>query len=80
MNNLLTLRGVILSQYKTIGDFAKAMGWKRNKASRIINGIQEPSNGEIRQPVEVLEITQDAFMDIFFASMFTKCTNRDKSA
>lgn len=43
----ITIRGMVLSKYKTIGAFADRIGWSRNKASRIINQKQEPDILEI---------------------------------
>ena len=54
MGDIITLRGVVFSRYKTLEDFAKAIGWKRNKASRIINGIQQPDIDDIIELTKVL--------------------------
>ena len=76
MNEIVTLRGVILSRYKTIGAFAKAIGWKRTKASRIINGVQDPDMTDIQEITKLLEIkTQETFIDIFFAPLSTMWNN-----
>lgn len=76
MSELLTLRGVVLSRYKTIGDFAEAIKWKRNKASRVLNGVQQPDAEDIQQMAKCLEINSaDAFMQIFFRSLSTLWTN-----
>ena len=67
MGDLISLRGVILSKYKTIGDFAVAVDWKRNKASRIVNGIQEPNIKDICVLTKTLNIQdQGTFIKIFF--------------
>lgn len=39
----VTFRGVVYSKYKTIADFAQSIGWTRQKATNIVNGVQEPS-------------------------------------
>lgn len=73
--NLVTLKGAVLSKYNSVSNFAKAVGWSRNKTQRIINGVQEPKPSEIKKISEVLEIpNQDMFMSIFFNSMSTKWT------
>ena len=72
--NNITLRGLVLSKYKSISAFASAMGWHRGKATRIINGIQEPNTKEMVLLAEKLEMSQDEFMYIFFDCVFTKCT------
>lgn len=39
----LNFRGLVYSKYKTIAEFAQAIGWTRQKATNIVNGLQEPS-------------------------------------
>lgn len=81
MENILTLRGVVLSKYKTIGAFAEAVGWKRNKASRILNGVQEPNSTEIQEITACLELdNSQVFMQIFFASLSTLWTNKQTAS
>lgn len=76
MADAITLRGLVLSKYKTIGDFAKAIGWKRNKASRIVNGKQYPNTEEIQKITACLNINSaDLFVNIFFAPLSTMWTN-----
>lgn len=71
----ITLRGAVLSKYKSIGSFAEAVGWKRNKVSRILNGVQEATASDIEVMAKNLDInSQDLFMSIFFASLSTKWT------
>ncbi len=68
----LTLRGIILSKYHSISDFAIDIGWPRGKASRIANGTQQPSKGDMEQMIRVLEIKKNAVAPVFFGSMFTE--------
>lgn len=80
MDSMLTLRGIVLSKFKTIGEFADAIGWKRSKASRILNGVQVPDVVDAQKMAESLEIdSAELFMQIFFHSLSTKWTN-SKSA
>jgi predicted transcriptional regulator len=75
MSGFLNLRGCILSNYKTIGEFAKAANWSRSKAARIINGQQHPDVEDIHKLVNMLNINDsDVFMQIFFAPLSTKWT------
>jgi len=79
MDNIITLRGAVMSKHKTIGSFANEIGWKRNKASRIINGVQEPTTQDIQEITKCLEITSfNVFQQIFFPSMSTLWTNDQK--
>ncbi len=68
------LRGTIFAKYRTIKEFSDAIGWQRNKSSRILNGSQEPDSDDMRALVVLLQLTPEEFIDIFFAEQFTKCT------
>ena len=71
----MTYRGLVFSKYKNISEFASAIGWSRNKASRIINGIQEPDANDMERMAEILDIkTPESFIDIFFKNLSTKWT------
>lgn len=54
--NKLTLRGMVLSMFGSIGKFAKALGWSRRKASYIVSGKQEPTAADIEAMCSVLEV------------------------
>lgn len=67
------IRGAVFGKFKSISSFAEAIGWGRNKASRIVNGIQHPSAEDMEQIAECLEITDaSVFVSIFFPAVFTK--------
>lgn len=73
MEGVITLRGAVASKYKSISNFARAIGWTRNKASRIINNEQDITLSEIIEVTNALEIdSQEVFLDIFFAPLSTK--------
>lgn len=75
MSNGITLRGLALSKYRTIGEFATAIGWQRQKASRVLCGKQDPTAADMQELVKCLDInTQDMFLNIFFASLSEKWT------
>ena len=81
MNNLITLRGAVMSKYRTISSFADEIGWKRNKASCIINGVQEPTSQDIQEITRCLEINSvDIFLQIFFSPMSTIWSNESSEA
>lgn len=76
----INLRGMVLSKYKTIGEFAAAVGWKRNKASRIINGVQKPDITDIQDMTKALGIdSPEMFMHVFFAPLSTIWTTGDNN-
>lgn len=66
------IRGIVFSMFSSISSFANAIGWKRNKASRIVNGIQEPSVEDMEAMAKCLNISDAAtFVSIFFPELFT---------
>ena len=68
-------RGIVFSKFKNITEFAVSAGWTRNKASRIVNGKQEPDARDMEKMAEILEInTPEEFMNIFFDRLSTKWT------
>lgn len=73
--NGITLRGLALSKYRTVGGFATAIGWQRQKASRILGGVQDPSMTDIQELVDCLDIgTQEMFLSLFFPAVSKKWT------
>lgn len=68
----VSLRGLVLSKYKTVTEFARAIGWERGKASRIINGSQEPGKKDMEQIIALFNIEKGAVAPLFFGSMFTE--------
>ena len=72
MDEVLTLKGVVLSKYGSCVKFADAMGWNRNKADRILNGKQDPSLRDIGHMVRLMSLPDDLIVPLFFGTMFTK--------
>ncbi|MBO5987293.1 MAG: helix-turn-helix transcriptional regulator [Lachnospiraceae bacterium] len=67
------IRGTVFSRFNSIESFAREIGWKRNKASRIVNGIQRPSADDMEQMAKCLKIPDaQAFCSIFFPGLTTK--------
>ena len=55
----MNFRGLVYSRYKTIADFAQAIGWTRQKATNIVNGQQEPSLDDTDKIAKALSMTLD---------------------
>ena len=67
------IRGAVFTRFKTISDFADAIGWNRPKASRIVNGLQRPTASEMEEMAKCLGISDsEEFMAIFFPAESTK--------
>lgn len=55
----LSFRGLVYSKYKSIADFAQAIGWTRQKATNIVNGTQEPSLDDTDKMAKALNLSLD---------------------
>jgi len=53
----ITFRGLVYSKFKTIADFAQVIGWTRQKATNIVNGLQEPSLDDTDKMAKALDLT-----------------------
>ena len=71
MDEVLTLKGVVLSKYGSCVKFADAMGWNRNKADRILNAKQDPSLRDIGHMVRRMSLPDDLIVPLFFFLFFT---------
>lgn len=52
----MTLRGRIISMFKTLDRFAEEIGWSHRKVSYIVNGKQEPTARDIEEMCTVLKV------------------------
>lgn len=68
------LKGIVLQKFFSITNFAAAMKWSRNKATRILNGVSEPTIDDIVGMTEVLELDEKTFFVIFFSRLSIMCT------
>ena len=67
------IRGAVFTKFSSITSFADAIGWKRNKASRILNGVTQPSANDIEKMAVCLNIHDaSTFVSIFFPALSTK--------
>lgn len=55
----INFRGLVYSKFKTIADFAQAIGWTRQKATNIVNGLQEPSLDDTDKMAKALDLSLD---------------------
>lgn len=66
-----TLRGLVFSKYPSISAFADDIKWSRGKASRIVNGTQQPTKSDMETLIVLLDIPQESVAPVFFGAMFT---------
>lgn len=55
----INFRGLVYSKFKTIADFAQTIGWTRQKATNIVNGLQEPSLDDTDKMAKALDLSLD---------------------
>lgn len=59
------LRGAIYSRFRNEAECARAMGWNRQKLSKITTGRKEPDVEEIVQLANTLGISLESMVNIF---------------
>jgi len=60
------LRGRIISMYRTVLNFSKAINWSSRKAYDIVNGKQEPTAKDIEEMCDVLNVPIPEDMRLLF--------------
>ena len=64
----VNLRGIVVSKFGSVANFAKAIGWGYSKTNRIVGGRQEPDVEDIKQMARCLEINDpQAIVSIFLS-------------
>lgn len=77
MNPANILRARVIEKFKTVGNFAKAIGWSLRKCSYILTGRQALTVKEAELCAEVLDIDNIGdFMRIFYPMLSIKWTKR----
>lgn len=61
-------RGLIYSKFDSEAEFARAMGWQRQKVSKLSNGTRQPNLEEIDIMAKTLEVTELELFHIFLAN------------
>ena len=62
------LRGAIYNSYDTEAQFAKAIGWPRQKLNKITNGVKEPTVVEINTLAVGLGLSVEEVAQFFLRS------------
>lgn len=64
-NKIRELRGLIYTAYDSEADFANALGWTRQRLSRITNGSKEPDVEELNTLANGLGVSVEMVVKIF---------------
>ena len=65
MMNTRRLKAEIIAEYNTQDAFANAMGWHKNKVSKMIQGHYKPNIDEVAKMVEMLHLDERQYCHIF---------------
>lgn len=65
MAKVMELRGMIHAKYNSESEFARYLGWPRQKLSRITTGRKEPDLSELSQISMGLDKSLDEVANIF---------------
>lgn len=66
-NKIRPLRSLIFGKYDSEAEFARELGWSKQRLNKITNGLKEPSVTEINALANGLETTADNLVQIFLA-------------
>lgn len=75
--NLNRLKGEIIAVFGTQDTFSNAIGWHRNKVSRLVNGQYIPDINEAAEISALLNLTNEKYCEIFLPK---RSPNGDKLA
>lgn len=68
----VSLRGVVLSHFDSISDFARSVHWDRKKAADIVNGRRRPTAQEMETIATATNMTDSKlFLSLFFPMLST---------
>ena len=59
------LRGEIVTEFRTQSAFADAIGWHKNKVTKMLTGKYKPDTDEVAKIAFLLHLDESKFCDIF---------------
>ena len=74
--DLQRLKGEIVAVYGTQLEFSKAIGWHKNKVSKMVCGKYKPDTDEVAAIVSALHLSEQQYWNIFLPNLSPNC---DKS-
>lgn len=74
--NVDRLRGEISAEYRTQVAFSSAIGWHKNKVSKMLSGKYKPNTDEVAEIAEALHLDERRYCDIFLAQKSPNGDNR----
>lgn len=77
-NKILPLRGLIYSKFKSEAEFARKIGWKRQRLNKITNGNRPPTLEEVEKIAEGLGKETLSIAKIFLENKSPKRQQNNK--
>ena len=75
--DMCILLGEIVAEFRTQSAFASAIGWHKNKVTRMLTGKYKPNTDEVAIIADLLQLDEPKFCDIFLTK---KSPNGDDSS
>ena len=72
------VRGAILSRFKTESDFARALGWTRQRVNAFSLGIREPRLHDVQEMAAVLNMDASE-LSAFFLDLLSQKRDENKN-
>lgn len=70
---MANFRATVYGKYKSIAAMARAIGWTRQKATKIVNEEQEPSLDDVSSLASALDLPFAEVAEFFLRSGSHKC-------
>ena len=62
---MMSLRGLVYTKFRSISEFASAIGWTRQKATNIVSGSQIPSLSDADKMSKALDVSLEDVAQFF---------------
>lgn len=69
----MNFRGVVYSRFRSIAELGQTIGWTRQKATNIVNGIVEPSLDDVEKLSRALGLSFEETARFFLPSRSQMC-------
>lgn len=65
MERVYELSSLIHAKFRSESDFARAIGWTKQRVNKIVNGKMQPSLGDAIAMAQTLEVSLSKIAEIF---------------
>lgn len=71
--DLARLKGEIIANYGTQLAFSSAIGWHKNKVSKMVRGKYKPNTDEVATIVSALHLNEQQYVSVFLPNLSPNC-------